>query len=170
MTGKRLLAVLSATVLLTACGQTAVAKQSNTDSKNDTGKTTQQSAATADTAEMFSDRDMLQTPDLTDAVYLTVSDGRDVTIDQEGIYVLSGKAENVTIFVETDDKAKVQLVLKGLDIRNTDMPCIYVKNADKVFVTSLSDDNSLSVSGSFKADGETGWDAVRILHGAWNLR
>ena len=63
-----------------------------------------------------------------------------MVINEEGVYVLSDTAENVTVtenvtvIVEADDKAKVQLVLDGVSIKNDDSPAIYVKSADKVFV------------------------------------
>ena len=58
-----------------------------------------------------------------------------------------------------DDEDKIQLVLKDVTITNSDMPCVYVKNADKVFITTMST-NSLSVTGTFTSDGETSTDAV----------
>lgn len=114
-----------------------------------------------DASSLFSDRDLEQTVDYTNATYYTVSDGQDISITSEGIYVLSGSATEVTISIETDDSSKVQLVLDGVTITNTDFPCIYVKNADKVFITTTSgSENSLSVTGSFLTDGDTNTDAV----------
>ena len=109
--------------------------------------------------DQFTDRDLEQTPDLSEAVVLTVADGTDITITEAGVYVLSGTASEVTVFVEALDDAKVQLVLDGLNLTNSDSPCIYVKSADKVFVTTVSD-SSLSVTGTFAADGDTNTDGV----------
>ena len=61
--------------------------------------------------------------------------------------------------MDAGDEDKVQLVLDGVSVTNADAPCIYVRNADKVFVT-LSGDNSLSVTGQFTADGDTNTDGV----------
>lgn len=110
--------------------------------------------------DMISDRDLVQSPDLSGAEYLTVTDGDEIVIDREGIYVLSGSAEEATVCVEADDDSKVQLVLDDLSVTNTDMPCIYVRNADKVFITTMTEDNRLSVTGSFSSDGDTNTDAV----------
>ena len=66
----------------------------------------------------------------------------------------------MTIIVEAGDEDKVQLVLDGVSISNKDFPCIYVKNADKVFVTSTETENSLFVTGTFTDDGTTNTDAV----------
>lgn len=113
-----------------------------------------------DTTAIFSDRDLEQTPDLTAATTLQLTSNEDMTIDQEGVYVLSGTAENVTVTVEADDQAKVQIVLDGVNVTNVDAPVIYVKTADKVFVTSTGTDNYMEVSGTYAVDGETNPDAV----------
>ena len=112
-----------------------------------------------DTEDLFTERDLKQEADLSGAEYITVTDGADVTIEGEGVYVLTGQAEEVTISIAADSGDKVQLVLDGLQISNTDRPCIYVKQADKVFVTLLGE-NALSVNGAFSADGDTNTDAV----------
>ncbi|MBR7045595.1 MAG: carbohydrate-binding domain-containing protein, partial [Lachnospiraceae bacterium] len=118
------------------------------------------SETAADLSDYFTDRDMEQSADLTDAVIYEVKDGEDITITEEGVYLLKGEAAEVTVIVEADDEAKVQLVLDGVTVTNTDAPVIYVKSADKVFVTTTDSENSLSVSGSFTADGDTNTDAV----------
>ena len=124
-----------------------------------TVSTSSTSATVLDASELFSDRDLKQTADLSDAVYYTVSDGTDIHIAEEGVYVLTGTAKNVTIYVEADTEAKVQLVLDGLNLTNADFPCIYVTEADKVFVTTSSN-SSLSVTGTFTQDGDTNTDGV----------
>ena len=116
-------------------------------------------SALLDTEELFTSRDLEQTADLSAAQTITVSDRQQFTISSEGVYVLQGSAKNATVTVEAESSAKIQLVLDGLSITNEDAPCIYVKSADKVFVTTLSD-SSLSVTGSFTADGDTNTDAV----------
>ena len=110
-------------------------------------------------AELFSERDWEQSPDLSGAVTLTVRDGETYRITEEGIYVLQGSAADAAVIVEAADTAKVQLVLDGVSIENAGFPCIYVKSADKVFITALAD-SSLSVTGSFVSDGDTNIDAV----------
>ena len=113
-----------------------------------------------DTTDLFTERDLAQTPDLSAATTLTVTDGQDVTVTTEGVYVLSGAATDATVIVTATD-AKVQLVLSGLSVTNADAPAIYVKDADKVFVTTTGDVGSaLGVTGAFVPDGETDLDAV----------
>lgn len=112
----------------------------------------------AEASEMFTSRDLEQTADLSGATYLEVSDGENITITAEGVYVVSGTASEATIVVDAED-AKVQLVLNGVTITNSDFPCIYVRAADKVFVTTAAD-SSLSVTGAFTGDGETNTDGA----------
>ena len=46
--------------------------------------------------DLFSDRDLRQEADTSEAVFYTVSDGGSVTIDTEGVYVFTGSAEEYT--------------------------------------------------------------------------
>ncbi len=121
------------------------------------------SASQADAAtgsDLFTDRDLAQEADLAEAETITVADGQDVSITEAGVYILTGTASECTVRVEADKEDKVQLVLDGVSITNTDSPAIYVVSADKVFITTTDSENSLSVTGTFTADGETNTDAV----------
>ena len=102
-----------------------------------------------DTSDLFTTRDLTQTPDTSSAVTYTLTSNEDITITSEGTYIITGTAENATVFVDADDNAKVQLVLDSVSITNTDAPCIYVKNADKVFISTISGESALTVTGSF---------------------
>ena len=125
-----------------------------------TGTAGQTDKAGSDSSD-YTKRDLEQSPDLSDAKIITLTDGQDVEITEEGIYVISGTAKDVTIKVTAAEDAKVQLVLDGVSISNTDSPAIYVTEADKVFITTTEgSSNTLSVSGSFVADGDTNLDAV----------
>ena len=118
------------------------------------GYTVTAAAATAaEESELFSERDLAQTADLREAKAVTLSDGETAVITEAGVYVLSGSAKEAQIVVEAGDEDKVQLVLDGLSIVNTDKPCILVENADKVFLTSAEgSENTLTVSGRFSGD------------------
>ena len=111
-------------------------------------------------SELFTKRDLAQTADLSEAQSITVTDGQTIDITEEGVYVVSGSAKNCTIRVSADDAAKIQLVLDGVSITNEDFPAIYVISADKVFITAADSENNLTVSGQFRADGDTNTDAV----------
>ena len=108
---------------------------------------------TAESSELFTSRDLSQTADLSEAIYITVSDGETASISEAGVYVLKGSAENAMVVIEAGDEDKVQIVLDGVSITNTHQPCILVENADKVFITSADgSENSLTVSGKFTVD------------------
>ena len=148
--------MMIAALALTSCNEVLSEKNSAT-----TGTTSEQSAVSADKEDLFTDRDLEQKPDTSDAETINVKDGEDVLIDKEGTYVLKGTASDMTVRIEAGDEDKVQLVLDGLVITNCDKPCIYVLNADKVFV-SISSDSELSVTDAFTADGDTKTDGVII--------
>ena len=108
----------------------------------------------------YTKRELEQTADTSEAKEISVSDDSTIDITEEGVYTISGTAENCTIRVEADENAKVQLVLDGVSITNSDFPAIYVVSADKVFITTTDSENTLTVSGQFTSDGDTNTDAV----------
>ena len=108
----------------------------------------------------FTERDLEQIADTSEAQNITVADNKTIDITDEGVYTISGSAENCTIRINAEDSAKVQLVLDGVNIDNENFPAIYVLSADKVFITTTDTDNTLTVSGQFTADGENNTDAV----------
>ena len=112
-----------------------------------------------DAENMFTNRDMEQTPDLSSAEYIEVTGGAEHVISAAGTYVLSGTAQNAVITVEAPDDAKVQLVLENLNITNADKPAVYVKSADKVFIT-VQGENTLRVEGAVESDGSAKLDGV----------
>lgn len=115
--------------------------------------------ASTNTIDIFTERDLTLTPDLSAVQTVTLSDNSNVSVTEEGIYYLTGTAENFTVTVEADENDKIQIVLENADIKNENFPVIYVKSADKCFITPLSE-NTLSVSGEFTADSDTNTDAV----------
>ena len=113
------------------------------------------SGSIIDTSSLFTDRDLEQTADTANATEITVKSGEDITISEEGVYVISGTATDCTITVDADSAAKVQLVLDGVSITNADAPAIYVLSADKVFVTTASgSSNERTTTGEFAAIGD----------------
>ena len=168
-----ILAIMMAAVL-TACGGST---ENTSNTGNDTAGITSVSAKekpesdtaialtsgtalNTDTEEMFTKRDLNQTPDLSDTETISVESDKTYTISEAGTYVFKGTASNTTIMVEADKEDKVQIVLDGLNITNDNFPAIYVVSCDKCFITTSEADSSLKVTGSFVSDGDTNTDAV----------
>ena len=87
--------------------------------------------------------------------------GSDVTITGAGTYLLTGTLSNGSIIVDAGKEDKVQLVLDGADIHAETFAAIYVKQAEKVFVTlAQGTQNALSNGGSFTQRDENDVDAV----------
>lgn len=109
---------------------------------------------------MFTERDLTSDYDSDEATAITLS-GDSVTITEEGVYVISGSISDGQIIVDADDSAKIQLVLDGVSINCDSSAAIYVKNADKVFIT-LEDgtENTLSVSGDYVAIDDNNIDGA----------
>lgn len=105
-------------------------------------------AATADMDLEYTKRDQDASYDESSATFINLSgtsvavegegasvDGGTATITAEGTYIVSGELTDGQLVVETSDSEKVQLVLAGASIHNEDGPAIYIKNADKCFIT-----------------------------------
>ena len=87
--------------------------------------------------------------------------GNTVTIQGEGVYILSGSLTDGMIIVDAPDTDKVQLVLNGVTITSATSAAIYVREADKVFITAAAGtDNTLSNGGEYVAIDENQIDAV----------
>ncbi|MDH8679367.1 carbohydrate-binding domain-containing protein [Fusibacter bizertensis] len=130
---------------------TAVSNQYSLVSNLDTGIITE---------DQFSSRDLEQTADLSVATTLNLTSGNDTTITTEGVYIIKGNVTNASIIVDAGDTDKVQLVLDGVTITNDSKAAIYVKSADKVFVTTTGSASALTVNGTIETDGDTNVDAV----------
>ena len=73
------------------------------------------------------------------------TDGDAVEITGEGTYIISGTLTNGRIIINAKDSDKIQLVLNGANINCDTGAAIYVKQADKVFITlAPSSENTLS--------------------------
>jgi len=113
-----------------------------------------------DTTRIFTDRDLKQKVDFSKAVKLELKSRTQVVVQKEGIYILSGVFTDTSVIVEADDDAKIQFILDNLKVSNKSMPAIYVKSADKVYITTTDSKNSLQVTESYAKDGDTNLDAV----------
>lgn len=126
-----------------------------------------------DADDMFTDRDKEVGYDEDTATAITLSDdasscdsssvtisNNTITITDEGTYLLTGRLSDGQVIVNADDK-KVQLVLDSVNINCDTSAALYVKAANKVFVTLASDsENSLSNTSDFVAIDDNNIDAV----------
>lgn len=84
-----------------------------------------------------------------------------VTITREGIYRLSGTLDNGTILVDGDKEDKIQLVLDNAQVTSRTGAALYVRTADKVFVTlAPGSSNTLANGGSFEAIDDSNIDGA----------
>lgn len=133
------------------------------------------SVAIYSASDLFTSRDLEQEVDLEEAIYYTIEDSKDIIISKEGTYVIKWSAKEVTIYVEVWNDEKVQLILDWVNISNSDFPCIYVKQADKVFITTTDSENLLEVTWELIDDWEvnTNWVIFSredlTLNGVWSI-
>lgn len=125
-------------------------------------------------SDMFTDRDMEVGYDDAACVHITLdgdtasadSDavsvaGSTVTISEEGVYLLTGTLDNGMILIDAEDSDKIHLVLDNVSVSNASSAAIYVRCADKVFLTLAPDsENTLSNGGSYEAIDDNNIDAV----------
>ena len=101
--------------------------------------------------------------------------GSTVSITQAGSYLLTGTLEGQVV-VDVADTDKVQLVLDGAEITCAGSAAIYIKEGDKVFLTTARDSsNNLASTGEFvqtddnTVDGAVFAKADLTLNGAGSL-
>lgn len=177
---KKLLALFCATAL----SMTAVAGYTGT--KSSTGNVVssetevnaeetvaQSETGTFSSADMFTERDLAGTYEESGAVYVTLSgdgitgetdgvviNGQTVTITAEGTYIFSGTLSEGQIVVDADN-AKVQIVFDNVDITCASSAAVYVKSAEKVFVTlAEGSQNTLRNTDEYVAIDDNNIDAV----------
>ena len=168
------LSVLLAATLLTGCADTAQTSAAQTEDTTINDTATAAASASATDESMFTTRDKEIGYSLSESTVITLSDnassvsgsgasvsGNTVTISEEGTYVLTGTLSDGQIVVDAEDSAKLQIVLNGVSITNDSSAAIYIKQADKVFITTASEtENTLATSGEFAAIDDNNIDAV----------
>ena len=161
--------LLTGALVLSGCSKT------NSSNETSSGSTsTDSSAQGIDVSNMFSDRDKEIGYDEENSTVIKLSDdsttcdsdavqisGNTVTIIGEGTYILSGTLTDGMVIVDAEDTDKVQLVLDGVDITSAESAAIYVREADKVFITTASDSqNTLTNGGTYTAIDDNNIDAA----------
>ena len=177
---KKLLALFWATALsMTAVAGCTGTKSStgnvvSSETETNAEETSAQSeAGTFSSADMFTERDLAGTYEESGAVYVTLSgdgiigetdgvaiNGQTVTITAEGTYIFSGTLSEGQIVVDADN-AKVQIVFDNVDITCASSAAVYVKSAEKVFVTLAEGaQNTLRNTDEYVAIDDNNIDAV----------
>jgi hypothetical protein len=166
-----LLFLIVGTCMLSGC---------NTKTNQDTNQNTESSASAStsnmeiDTSDMFSDQDKEVGYEETESVSIQLADDASfcdsdavsiteniLTIKEEGTYVLSGSLSEGMVIVDAEDTDKIHLVLNGVSISNSQSAALYIRSADKVFVTVASGtENTMENSGTYTAIDENNIDAA----------
>lgn len=156
--------------LLSGCHTTNQDIQQNTDSTASEST----SATEIDTSAMFSDRDKEVGYEEEESVAVLLADKGSscesdsvsidenvVTITEEGTYILSGSLSDGMVIVDAEDTDKIQLVLDDVSISNSQSAALYIRSADKVFVTTAAGtENELINLGTYIAIDENNIDAA----------
>lgn len=125
-----------------------------------------------DDSEIFTDRDGRTEYDESGSVRITLSgesatassngviiNGSTITITEDRTHILLGSLTDGQIIVDAPDTAKLQIVLEDVSITSSTSAALYIREADKVFVT-LVGENTLANGGSFVAVDENNIDGA----------
>ena len=154
--------LLAGTLLLTAvgCGSSASTTTgkdvTNSIKTSISSKTTEstESTATSTVSELkasnvFTDADKDTSYDESNSKVVKLNN-ESITINKEGTYILSGTISNGQLVVDATNTSKIKIVLNGVTINNDTSAAIYVKQADKVFITTAKGSvNTLSNKSEF---------------------
>ena len=168
---KLLAGIISYSLLACAVCGCAAAPETTTESSK--ASSVSDSITYLDAADMFTKRDKQSDYASEDATEITLSDSKStcdspavgisdnqITITRAGTYVLSGSLTNGQIVVDASGE-KVQIVLKDASINCDTSAALYVKSADKVFVTLAENtSNTLTNTKDFVAIDDNNIDAV----------
>lgn len=177
---KKLLALFCATALSMTAVAGCIGTKSSTGNvvSSETEVNAEETVAQSETGtfsstDMFTERDLAGTYEESGAVYVTLSDdgitgetagvainGQTMTITAEGTYIFSGTLSEGQIVVDADN-AKVQIVFDNVDITCASSAAVYVKSAEKVFVTlAEGSQNTLRNTDEYVAIDDNNIDAV----------
>ncbi len=171
---KRIIPVLGL-LLLTGCtsGTSTESTTATSDTESDsTSQTTTQTSYGEGSSIEFTERDLDSSYDESTATVIVLADGGTtisgegasvagdvITISAEGTYILSGSLSNGQIVIDATSEDKIQVVLDEVDITSESSAPIYIKQADKVFLTIIGD-NNLETSGDYVAIDDNNVDGV----------
>lgn len=162
--------LLAGTLVLTGCGKSSTNDKSETESND--GQTVVSTVINEE--EMFTDRDFRTDYDKDKAISISLDNDTiayksdtvkikdtTITLSEEGTYVFSGTLNDGMIVVDADKHAKLQIVLNNVSITSRTSAPLYIRKADKVFVT-LADGsiNTLANGGTYTAIDDNNIDGT----------
>ena len=172
---KKWLSILCAALICASCAAcsgeetTGSGTTSGTVSGTTSGTT---AAAVPSVSDVFTDRDY----EVGYSDYVTVTladgasaadgdgvriDGSEVTITAEGTYLLTGTLQDGRVVVDADKQDKIQLVLSGASVTSASSAALYIRQADKVFVTlDTGTENRLESAGAYIQTDDNTVDAA----------
>ena len=126
------------------------------------------------TTEMFTERDFKTEYDESNAVTIKLNgasatassdsvniSGSTITITEEATYIISGELTDGMLIVNAPDTAKLQFVFNGVNITSKTSSALYIREADKVFLTLAENTtNTLANGGSFTAIDDNNIDSA----------
>ncbi len=123
-------------------------------------------------SDMFTERDSRTEYDENSAIFIELDgnsaktndnsvkiNGSTITITEDATHIISGTLDDGMIIVDAPDTAKLQIVLNSVNITSSTSAPIYIKEADKVFIT-LVGENTLSSGEHYVAIDESNIDAA----------
>ena len=126
-----------------------------------------------DGESMFKDKDLESEYSIDGAVNITLKgnsissssevvniSGNKAIISAEGTYIIKGELTEGQIVVEADKTSKIRIVFDGVSITNNGSSPVFVKQADKVYLTLAKDSQNTLVSKGEFVESEDGNDAV----------
>ncbi len=152
---------------------TALSNSENEDTTNSTAEPAEVDFTKTD-ADMFTERDFKTEYIVNEAVTINLEgssatassdsvniSGSEITVTEEATYVISGNLTDGMLIVNAPDTAKLQLVFSGVTITNKSSAALYIKEADKVFLTLANGTiNTLANGGSFASTDENNIDSA----------
>lgn len=157
------LGLLLIPILLASCGSS---------NKDNTIVDDIESVSGVNTSDMFTTRDKEIGYDEATAININLSNKSSSSnlvsindntfkITGEGVFILTGSISNGNVIIEANDSDKIQIVLNNVTINSSNTAPIYVKSADKVFITLATNSiNTLTNNSSFVQFDENNIDGV----------
>lgn len=156
--------ILAVFCVISGCSSLKIKESESVSSESDSSEAVEEKTSMNE-SDMFTDRDREIDYDEESSVSVVLSgdsasgdsdaveiSGSTVTIKDEGTYIFSGILDDGMVVVDAEDTDKVQIVLDGVKITSSDSAAVYVKEADKVFLTTAEESENILINGGEYAE------------------